>query len=407
MVAAAALVLAACSAGPTKSDRLLLAAAHTGETAGARAALERGADVNAVEPKTGYTPLIVAAEKGHLEIVELLLASEADVAARDGRGFTALHYASMKGTYWGGDHWDPVACPAIIARLIEGGADVNAADQRGITPLHLAVFNESDEVVKELLEHGADPNSGQDLESMPLHEAAASMNLEIAGLLLDAGADPQRAECAFLPLFVAVNRGDVDEVRQLLAAGADVNARARVDSDHIFPGGAPDETPLYLAAQAGFTPIVNVLLAYGAEVNPLGLNGATPLYIAALNGHLDTLIALISAGADLNICDRRNVSPLAAAIPNGHVDIVRALIEAGAAIDTVDKPYGWTPLHTAASCGQLEIVRLLLAAGADPAAVAINGDIPRDCALNGDHLREEHRTASGSEIADLLEQHGG
>ena len=59
--------------------------------------LATGTDVNEKEKFTGYTPLIYAAEEGHKQIVELLIAKGADVNTEDNVGRTPLDWAATWG----------------------------------------------------------------------------------------------------------------------------------------------------------------------------------------------------------------------------------------------------------------------------------------------------------------------
>ena len=102
----------------------------------------------------GDTALHVAAAAHRPEIVRALIGLGADVAARNRRWATPLHYAAD------GDpdaaRWNPPAQAATIALLIAAGADANAVDGSGVAPLHRAVRTRCAAAVTALLEGGAD-----------------------------------------------------------------------------------------------------------------------------------------------------------------------------------------------------------------------------------------------------------
>jgi|ETN07SMinimDraft_1059922.scaffolds.fasta_scaffold27627_4 ankyrin repeat protein len=142
----AAVVLVGCG----NLDRALIDAARDGSIALVRRELSRGADVNAKD-KDGFTPLHLAANKGHKEIVKLLIAEGADVNAKDDGGRTPLHGTA----YWGRKE--------IVELLIAKGADVNVkievGELKGLTPLDAATHpdnpNASAETANLLRKHGA------------------------------------------------------------------------------------------------------------------------------------------------------------------------------------------------------------------------------------------------------------
>lgn len=95
------------------------------------------------------------------------------------------------------------------------------------------------------------------------------------------------------PLHDAVKAGDLDEVKHLIASGADVNAP---DKFHNLP--------LYWAATRGHVAIAEELIAHGANINAKDRSGATALHVAASTGQVALLEFLISKGAQVDIKDQ-------------------------------------------------------------------------------------------------------
>jgi ankyrin repeat protein len=106
---------------------------------------EEGASVNGYSDD-GWTPLHLAAFFGHTKVAEILLAHDADVAARsrNSNGNTPLHAALAANRRM------------VVGLLVGHGADVNASDAAGWRPLHLAAFNNNLESMKTLIAQGAD-----------------------------------------------------------------------------------------------------------------------------------------------------------------------------------------------------------------------------------------------------------
>jgi hypothetical protein len=114
----------------------------------------------------GDTALHLAAAAYHQEIVPKLIATGANVRAKNRRGAEPLHYA-VDGRP-GARTWNPPAQAATVARLIASGADPNAVDKGGVTPLHRAVRTRCAAAVKALLEGGADPQRNNNSGSTPM-----------------------------------------------------------------------------------------------------------------------------------------------------------------------------------------------------------------------------------------------
>ena len=109
----------------------------------------------------------------------------------------------------------------------------------------------------------------------------------IAALVL-VGCGLSEADRALLD---AAENGNIEDVKQHLAAGADVNAK-----DDAFSG----ETPLHWAAENGHKEIAEILIAKGADVNAKSDGNWTPLHDAAKYGRKETIELLIAKGADVS-----------------------------------------------------------------------------------------------------------
>ncbi len=137
--------------------------------------LDKGADVNLADDD-GYTPLMLAAQYGHLAVVKRLLKKGASAKARTQNGQTALTIV------WGTDG-------KVVPMLIKAGADPNARNNDGESPLLIAAHHDSTGPMRELLKAKADPNLADNSGITPLIEAARKGNLASVKLLLSAKAD--------------------------------------------------------------------------------------------------------------------------------------------------------------------------------------------------------------------------
>lgn len=148
-------------------------------------------------------------------------------------------------------------------------------------------------------------------------------------------------------VFRAASDGELESMRSLLAAGANVNQRE-------YEG----ETPLMYAAAAGRTEMVLFLLEMGADINAVSNNGETALVRAA--GDTATVRALLAKGADVELG-----APLIRASYAGQLDTVKVLLEKGAN-PNAEFLDGHTALIAAAvQSGSKDVVEALIAAGAD------------------------------------------
>ena len=95
-------------------------------------------------------------------------------------------------------------------------------------------------------------------------------------------------------------------------------------------GTFDDLAPLHAAAFAGTVPLIKQLLADGARVNAKADNEVTPLHVAAAYGQVPAIMALLDAGANVNASTDHGVTPLHGAAFAGHPAAVKVLLAAGA-----------------------------------------------------------------------------
>jgi ankyrin repeat protein len=226
-------------------------------------------------------------------------------------------------------------------------------------------------------------------------------------------------------LLDAAEEGNIEAVKQHLAAGADVNANGR-------------GTPLHYAAYGGHKEVAELLIAEGADVNesngiftPLdwaysdnqnrnadelrftetaallrkhgakqGVNLGPPkdIWEAATEGDMEAVKQFIDEGADVNVKNKVGSTPLLYAAVQK--EIIELLIAKGADVNAKNNS-GWTPLLMAVLGDRKEVIELLIAKGADVNAKDSRkdsrGETPLDWAIEKNY----------TEIAALLRKHGG
>jgi len=105
--------------------------------------------------------------------------------------------------------------------------------------------------------------------------------------IVTACSDPDQPS---ISLYLAVQRGDIDQIQRHIHWGADIN---EVDPDGY--------RPLHVAAAMGEIIIVKLLLKHGAEVNSPDNSGHTPIQVALLSGRTQLADLLLKHGATLDV----------------------------------------------------------------------------------------------------------
>ena len=353
--------------------------------------IERGVNVLQKDRK-GYSALHLAALNGHTDCVRLLIEHGADVNEfthpYDSNGFSRDPFTDDFSRPYDIPGYTPLMLAAekghlqTVQVLLENGGELNRGNEMAWLPLHSAVSRNHTELVKFLLKLDANVLASTVHGTTVLHLATC---LELVMILVERGANIQANDiCGRTPLHVAAEMGKADTVNYLLDRGADVNAR---DKDGLLA--------LYCALKGGHVTTAKFLIDKGSEPllssdpSLLGFYEADLLQSSAREGLTATVEFLLSSGVSADVIHSESASlltPLEEAASAGHCDVVRLLLHHGANINgnvasreerlrkrqmesnSWEDRHFWgniCPLYAAVRAGQGEVAKLLIEAGAN------------------------------------------
>ncbi|NXM24584.1 ANKR6 protein, partial [Oxyruncus cristatus] len=252
------------------SERLLVAA-YKGQVENVVQLINRGAKVAVT--KHGRTPLHLAAHKGHLHVVQILLKAGCDLDVQDDGDQTALHRAAVVGN------------TDIIATLIQEGCALDRQDKDGNTALHEACWHGFSQSAKVLVKAGANVLAKNKAGNTPLHLACQNSHSQSTRVLLLGGS---RAD-------LKNNAGD---------------------------------TCLHVAARYNHLPIIRVLLSAFCSVHEKNQAGDTALHVAAALNHKKVVKLLLEAGADASVVNNAGQTPLEVARQHNNPEVALLLTKA-------------------------------------------------------------------------------
>ncbi|CAF4113390.1 unnamed protein product, partial [Rotaria magnacalcarata] len=379
--------------------------------------LQRGAVVDAApcgkraedNKIAGSTPLIAATKSNHVECVKRLLAYHANPNHQNQSGISALMLAAEKGFF------------ECVKLLVQAGGDLELAPTGqlavrlnlcGQTPLFCAAKEGQTDIVKYLLDRGANPHIQNDYGVGILWIPAQKGLLDVVEILLDAGAELNIAPAGevadelnitgWTPLYAAMKTRQFDVVKLLLRRGANPNAITKLGS-----------TPFLLASEICDLDIIEACVEASAdlefapsdtEADKLNITGQTALFMATLKNRVDVVKFLIEKGAHVSVQNRFGVSPLLLCAEVGNFELVQALVQAGADVNLAPQGVlaednylaGQTPLFGAAKKGHVEICEYLIQNGADVNAITMTGVTSLYTAAEEGHL----------DVVEVLIRHG-
>ena len=191
-------------------------AAQRGDLEKVKLLLEKGANVNYKDTIVlGHTPMTIAAAFGHTDVVLLLLDHGAAANQQNEDGVSALQCAAS------------TTKSEMVKLLLDRGADVNHRDKIGRTPLFDATCSKCPpENARLLLARGADVNAKDNKERTAFYSAQANANQGVMEVLVKAGANGGKmpeappsgltaADKQFLTGECKIEQSDIDVIPKL------------------------------------------------------------------------------------------------------------------------------------------------------------------------------------------------
>ncbi|XP_046365631.2 ankyrin repeat domain-containing protein 17-like [Haliotis rufescens] len=299
------------------------------------------------------TPVMLAAEKGHKDVVELLVSKGADVSLSDKRGNNLLHFASRGGQV------EVVKYVLSLGRL-----SINSRGWKKMTPVMLAAEKGHKEVVEVLVSKGANVSLVYDGGNNILCLASRKGHEEVVKYVMDMVSINSRCWNKMTPVMLAAGKGHKEVVELLVSKGADVSLSDK-RGDNL----------LHFASREGHEEVVKFVLSQDmVSINSRGWKKITPAMTAAEKGHKEVVELLVSKGADVSFSDKRGNNLLHLASQGGQVEVVKYVLSLGRlSINS----RGWkkmTPVMLAAAKGHKEVVEVLVSKGANVSLVYDGGN---------------------------------
>ncbi|XP_043116979.1 inversin isoform X2 [Puntigrus tetrazona] len=401
--------------------------------------LKAGAAVNNTD-HSQRTALHLAAQKGNVRFMKLLLSRHADWRLKDLEEMTPLHLATRHSSskplslllkhMAPGEvdtqdrnktalHWSAFYNhPEHVKLLIKHDSNIGIPDSEGKIPLHWAAHNKhpnATRTVRCILEAAPTESllNWQDYEGRtPLHFAVADGNEAVVEVLTSyEGCSVTAYDNLFrTPLHWAALLGHAKIVHLLLER----------NKSGMIPSDSQGATPLHYGAQSNYADTVAVFLKHPSvrdepdlegrtafmwaagkgsddvikimldlkkdlDINMTDKYGGTALHAAALSGHVSTARLLLEQGAMVDPLDVMKHTPLFRACEMGHRDVILTLIKGGARVDLVDID-GHSALHWAALGGNAEVCEVLMENGIGPNLQDHAGRSPLQCAAYAGYI---------------------
>uniref|UniRef100_A0A8D0T4E6 Ankyrin repeat domain 6 n=1 Tax=Sus scrofa TaxID=9823 RepID=A0A8D0T4E6_PIG len=252
------------------SERLLIAA-YKGQAENVVQLINKGAKVAVT--KHGRTALHLAANKGHLSVVQILLKAGCDLDVQDDGDQTALHRATVVGN------------TEVIAALIQEGCALDRQDKDGNTALHEASWHGFSQSAKLLVKAGANVLAKNKAGNTALHLACQNSHAQSTRVLLLGGSRADlKNNAGDTCLHVAARYNHLSIIKLLLSAFCSVHEKNQAG-----------DTALHIAAALNHKKVVKILLEAGADGTIVNNAGQTPLETARYHNNPEVALLLTKA----------------------------------------------------------------------------------------------------------------
>ena len=340
-------------------DEMLLDGAKTGNTTLVGNLLKCSEiDVNTVNSQ-GFTPLHLASDEGHIDVVAILLGNPViDINMGDfsDTGWTPLHIACQEG------HTEVVKLLLRNSKI-----DVNIGDSDGWTALYSATYEEYPDIVKLLVEHPHTDVNTKDYSDgyNALTWAAWNGNVDILeGLLSHPKIDVNMVDNhGMTALDWAIYNGKTESEKRILGhLKISFSTVARwLSSDSVTVLSKNEE--MLVAAIMGNTTGLGILVDYNeSNINTVDSEGRTPLFLASWIGRLEAVKLLLNhSEIDANKGDKLGMTPLFVATKNTRKEVVVVLVHHSKIDVNRSTPNRTSPLIIASQGGHADLVLVLLA----------------------------------------------
>ena len=271
-----------------------------------------GTDIH-VKTNDGRNCLHIAAWRGHLNLCKILIdKNNFDVNMVNNKGFTALHYSAMNGSY------------ESVTYFAGMGTDIHLKTNDGTNCLHIAAQSGHLNLCKKLVEkHNFNVNMSNNKGFTALHYSAAS--------------------------------GSYESVRHFVGMVTDIHAKSNSGT-----------RCLHIAAQHGYLNLCQKLIEkHKFDVHMGNNSGLTALHFSAKSGSYELLTYFAGMGTDIHLKTKDASNCLHIAAMYGHLNLCKKLIENHKFDAHVGNNKGLTALHYCAASGSYESVMVFVGMGTD------------------------------------------